>query len=226
MTRLLPTVFHVDSDAALRRQVEVLGRSAGLVVNGFETAAAFLEACRPEWPGCLVLDLQLPDQDGLDLLAGCARQGVFLPAVVVTGNTEVPQVVLAMKRGAVEVLEKPCTDQALLDAIHEALARDAWLRRRRARHLATGQALALLTPTEREVLCRMLAGKGYKQIATDLDVCSKTVETHRTRLRKKLGCHDLTQLLMRVLGYQLWFAALSPWERQHQPQLPSWLPDE
>lgn len=220
------TIFHVDADVRMRRRLEALAGAVGLPVKGHATAQAFRMACHPEQPGCLVVEFRLPDQGGLDLLADCARGGVFLPAVLVTSHAEIALAVEAMRRGAVHVLEKTCSDQALLDALHEALDRDTRQRPLRASHLATGQCLAQFTAGESDVLRLLLRGYGYKQIASTLQVSCKTVEARRARIRERLGCASAAELIKQVLSYQFWLAALPVWERQALPPQPDWLPFE
>jgi FixJ family two-component response regulator len=209
-----PTVFHVDDDGLVRRELAILLQSVGLPSEGYETVAQFLAACGPERPGCLVVALRLPDQSGLDLLRHCCRQGIHLPAVVLTGHGEVPLAVEAMKLGAVDFLEKPCSDHTLLGSIRNALTLDGQRRQERARQMQTAHRLALLSPGERDVLRLMLAGKGYKTIAAELSISYKTVEARRAKIMHKMSCETLAGLLAFVLSYQYWCGSLPSWERE------------
>jgi FixJ family two-component response regulator len=215
-----PTVFHADPDGEARTGLAVLCRSARLPVEGFETGAQLLAVCRPERAGCLVLEARLPDQSGLDLLGCCGSQGIFLPVVFLAADASVPVAVEAMKRGAVDFLLKPCDERALLDGVRQALAVDAHSRPERARHQRTARLLALLKPGERNVLGRMLAGLGYKTIASELAISVKTVEVRRSKIMDKLGCETLAELLELLLSYRFWRESRPAWEVEEIPELP------
>jgi len=216
-----PTVFHVDDDLPVRRKLESLLQSVNLPVEGYETVAEFLARCGPERSGCLVVDLRLPDQSGLELLRCCARQGIHLPAIILTGHGEVALAVEAMKLGAIDFLEKPCSDHCRLESIRKALALDGRRRQERARQQQTARRLVLLSSGERDVLRLMLAGNGYKAIAAELAISYKTVEARRAKIMQKMGCETLAHLLALVLSYQYWCSSLPPWEQESPFQKPS-----
>jgi FixJ family two-component response regulator len=210
-------VYHVDGDPVWLRKVDALVRSVGLPIESYETGSQFLSCARPDQPGCLVTEARLPDLSGLDLVRRGARLGLFLPPIVLTAYAEVPLAVEAMKLGLVDFLEKPCSDQVLLDRIRSTLALDTRRRQERVRHQETAERLALLKPPETDVLRLLLVGKAYKAIACDLKISVKTVEARRSKLMEKMACESLAQLLAKVLSWQYWCATQAVWE---VPELP------
>jgi FixJ family two-component response regulator len=180
------TVFVVDDDDALRDSVCVLLRSTGLESAGFASARQFLDAYRDE-PGCLLLDVRMPDMSGLTLQEELAERRSRAPIVFMTGHGDVPMAVQAMKKGALDFIEKPYSDEDLLERIRRALAVDA--ARRQADAIVQG-----LTPREREVLEHLLAGRTGRAVAETLGVSPKTVEFHRARIMQKLGVRTREQL--------------------------------
>jgi len=189
------TVHVVDDDYDVRESLTMLLRSLGLRAAAYGSAAEFLEAVGPDPEGCLVVDVRMPGMSGLELQAELARRGVPLPAIVITGHADVPMAVAAMKGGAVDFLQKPFSDQALLDRVHEALRHDAEWRARRASVGDLGTRLARLTPREREVLERVTAGKPNKIIARELNLSTRTVEIHRARVMEKMRARSLADLV-------------------------------
>jgi len=198
-----PVVFVVDDDTAIRRSLGFLIESIGLAVESYETAEHFLDAYDPERPGCLILDVRMPGMSGLNLQEELAKRHAELPIIIVTGYAEVPMAVRALKSGAVDFIEKPFSDQLLLERVGEAIESDRQ-RRQARRELDEAVALfATLTIREREVLAGVVLGKPNKVIATELGVGTKTVEAHRAKLMKKLKVYslaDLIRLAMMVTG--------------------------
>ncbi len=190
-----PVVYVVDDDAAVFRAVGRLLAAEGLHVETFASPAEFLRAARREAPRCLVLDVRLPGQDGLDLQAYLQSTDLHIPIIFITGYGEIPMTVQAMKAGAVDFLTKPFTDCELLRAIDEALDRDrrsqAGLRDQRE---AEGR-YATLTPREREVFHLVVAGMPNKQIARQLAVTEQTVKVHRSRAMAKMRADSLAELV-------------------------------
>ncbi len=189
------TVHVVDDDYDVRESLTMLLRSLGLCAAAYGSAAEFLEAADPDLEGCLVVDVRMPGMSGLELQAELARRGMPLPAIVITGHADVPTAVAAMKGGAVDFLQKPFSDQALLDRVHEALRRGAEWRARRALAGDLGTRLARLTSREREVLERVAAGKPNKIIARELNLSTRTVEIHRARVMEKMRARSLADLV-------------------------------
>jgi len=196
-----PTVFIVDDDRGVRNSIRELLISVGLAVETFDSAQSFLDAFDSERPGCLVLDVRMAHMGGLALEAKLADMGAEIPIVFISGHGDISMAVNAIKRGAIDFVPKPYQEQHLLDAINEALQRDA---SRRAPALdAEGlpdERLQTLTPREREVLDLALKGHSSKVIAHELDISHRTVELHRSNLLEKLGAASISELLRLKLG--------------------------
>jgi len=190
-----PTVFVVDDDRAMRDSLRWLLESVGLSVRTYATAAAFLHEYEPSQPGCLVLDIRMPGMSGLDLQAELLRRGAGLPTIVVTGHAEVPMAVRAVKAGAVDFIEKPFSDQLLLDRVRQALEIDRQSREVRTRREEARRRLASLSAREREVLGLVVAGKANKEIAAALGLSPKTVEVHRAHVMSKMAADSLAELI-------------------------------
>ena len=192
------TVFVVDDDAAVCDALGMLLRAAGMEVETFRSAASFLKALRTGQTGCLVLDIRMPGMSGLDLQDELHRRKISIPIVFLTGHGDVPMAVRALKKGAVDFIEKPHEAERLVLAVLNALRMDDERRKQTNRHddlsvdLAT--RLATLSEREREVLERILEGKQTRQITEELCISVKTVEFHRARIREKLGVTTQAQL--------------------------------
>lgn len=190
-----PTVFVVDDDPALREALQWLLESEGFAVATYDSAEAFLAGYHPGQPGCLVLDVRMRGMSGLDLQARLVQEPVGLPIIIITGHGDVPMAVRAVKSGAVDFLEKPVSDAALLERVREALRLDAENRRQCARRGHVAARLARLTPRERQVMDRMVAGRANKAIALELGIAEKTVEVHRKRVLEKMGVRTAIELV-------------------------------
>ena len=192
-----PTVFVIDDDAAVRKAVSRLLRSAGIAVAGFASPGEFLAQYDPDMPGCLVLDLAMPDINGLQLQTTLAKKGCTLPIIFLTGHGDVSKSVQAMKHGAFDFFSKPVKEKDLLPAVRAAIERNAVARQEQARLSEICARLDTLTPREREVLEHVVAGKLNKQIASDLGITEATVKMHRARVMTKMkvqGVADLVRL--------------------------------
>ena len=190
-----PVVFVVDDDRAMRESLTWLLDSVGLRVRSYANARDFLAEYDPAQPGCLVLDVRMPGMSGLDLQAELARRGVELPTIVITGHAEVSMAVRAVKAGAIDFIEKPFSDQLLLDRVRQALEIDLEAREVRRRREDARRRLATLTAREREVLDLVVAGKANKEIASALGVSPKTVEVHRAHVMSKMYVDSLAELI-------------------------------
>jgi two-component system response regulator FixJ len=190
-----PIVFVVDDDRAMRESLRWLLESVGLTVRTYANAADFLREYEPTQTGCLVLDVRMPGMSGLDLQAELVRRGAGLPTIVVTGHAEVPMAVRAVKAGAVDFIEKPFSDQLLLDRVRQALEIDRLEREVRRRREEARRRLETLTAREREVLMLVAAGKANKEIAAELGLSPKTVEVHRSHVMSKMFVDSLAELI-------------------------------
>jgi len=192
-------LFVVDDDAAMRRSLAYLFESAGWRAASFESAHDFLDRYDGHVPGCLVLDVRMPLMSGLELQQTLKDHGVRLPIIFLTGHGDLAMAVQAMKSGACDFIEKPCKDQALLDAVTRAVQRSIEDCRINTQSRAALAALAALTAREREVAELMAAGKPNKIIARELGISDKTVQVHRHNTMEKLGVHsaaEIARLLM------------------------------
>jgi two-component system response regulator FixJ len=179
-------VHVVDDDAAIRRAMVRLLRSEGLTTVTYDSAQAVLNGASSLSFGCILLDLQMPGMDGLQLLARLSELGIELPVIVVTGHGDVATAVKAMKAGAVDFIEKPIDEVQLLAAIDAALKEKKSAARNRAVARAIEQ-MALLSPRERQVLEAIAIGRPNKLIAYDLGISVRTVEVHRAHMLDRLG---------------------------------------
>jgi two-component system response regulator FixJ len=189
------TVFVVDDDADLREALGWLFQSAGLRVKSYSTAQEFLTDYKPEEPGCLLLDVRMPGLSGLDLQEELRRRGVPPPIIIMTGHARVPMAVRALKGGAIDFIQKPFSDQSLLERIRQAIDLDRRTRQVRMEAAKFAALLAYLTPREREVMGLVIAGKPNKIIAADLGISPKTVEIHRGRVMEKMQVESVAELV-------------------------------
>ena len=195
MEELESIVFIIDDDPLYRVSTERLVRSVGLRVQSFESAREFLSSRRPNVPSCLVLDVRMPGLSGLDLQLELAKVGVQMPIIFVTGHGDIPMSVQAMKAGAVEFLVKPFRDQALLDAINQAIGRDRVARRQRVRNVELHRRYESLGPREREVFQLVVSGMLNKQIADKLGTTDRTIKFHRGQIMRKMEVKSLAELV-------------------------------
>jgi FixJ family two-component response regulator len=195
MSGRAPTVYVVDDEPATLKAVGRLLRAAGWSVAPFASPEEFLAKLDPAAPGCLVLDMSMPKLSGLEVQQALETRGCALPVVFLTGRSDVPSSVKAMKRGAADFLTKPVDEMDLLAAVGRAVERDASARKDRAEVAAVRERLATLTPREREVLERVISGKLNKQIAAELGTAEKTVKVHRGRVMEKTGAASVADLV-------------------------------
>lgn len=211
------TVFIVDDDDAIRDSLQVLLECAGFRAESFATPLAFLGSDAPSRPGCLLVDVRMPQMSGLDVQERLTRDGHAIPVVVMTGHGDVPLAVRAMKAGAVDFVEKPFEEEALLAAVRSALSRAAESRTAPAAPPATAPEqpapppaasappevlarLSALTPRELDVLRWLVAGKSNKVIAFELSISPRTVEIHRARVMEKMQADSLPTLVRMAIA--------------------------
>jgi FixJ family two-component response regulator len=190
-----PIVIIIDDDASFRKSAVRLMDSAGFTVRSFASSREFLRAGRPDGPACAVLDVRMHGMSGLELQKELAWAGIEIPIIFITGHGEIPMSVKAIKAGAVDFLTKPFREQALLDAIEQALARDRAGRQQRARLAAIRMHYDSLTPREREVMARVVSGLLNKQIAAELGTVEKTIKFHRAHIMRKMEAGSLAELV-------------------------------
>jgi RNA polymerase sigma factor (sigma-70 family) len=188
-------VYVVDDNAGMRRALRSLIHSAGLQAILFASPREFLEAQRPDLPGCLVLDVRFPGASGLDFQKELTQAGISIPIIFISAHADVPMSVQAMKAGAVEFLTKPFRDQAMLDAIHQAVERDRGRRQQDREVTALRELLRSLTPREREVLPLVVSGLLNKQIAAQIGISEAAVKVHRSQLIRKMGAGSVAELV-------------------------------
>ena len=188
------TVLVIDDDPDLRASIGRLLRSLDLDARLFASVSDFLNSDLPDGPACLVLDVRLPGQSGLDFqreLAGANRQ---VPIIFITGHGDIPMSVQAMKGGAIEFLTKPFRDQELLDAIQLGLSRDRSRRENEKALAALKKRFASLSPREREIVIQVAQGRLSKQIAGEIGIAEATVKVHRSRAMRKMNARSLPEL--------------------------------
>ena len=194
-----PIVFVVDDDQAMRNSLKWLIESVGMQVETYTSASEFIDSYYPGRAGCLLLDVRMPGMSGLELQAYLSRQEIRIPIVIITGHGDVSMAVRAMKAGAVDFIEKPFNDQALLDSIRNALDFDEQQRSLQAQRAEIAARLAQLTPREHEVMEMVTDGRSNKEIAAELGVSAKTVEAHRARVMDKMQADSLAELVRMAL---------------------------
>jgi FixJ family two-component response regulator len=190
-----PIVFVIDDDDSVRRGLERLLRSVGLEVEAFASSREFIARALPDRPACVVLDLRLPGASGLEVQETLARAGREIPIIFISGYADVASSVRALKAGAIDFLQKPFSDQALLDIVHEALTRSRESRRVKSELASIRLRFDTLTPRERDVLRLVLKGLLNKQIAAELGISEKTVKFHRGRVMEKTQAGSVAELV-------------------------------
>lgn len=200
MTEVEQTVFVVEDDEAVRDSLALLLKSEGLPVQTFKSGTAFLEKWTADMAGCIVLDIRMPGLDGMAVHKVLNERKSLLPIIFVTGHGDVPLAVEAMRRGSFDFIEKPYREGELLDKVKAALIADAEARKLLGEQQLIINRIRSMTPREREIMDRMIAGQANKVIAIELEISQRTVEIHRSRVMHKMGTHSLAQLVRMYLS--------------------------
>ena len=194
-----PIVFVVDDDEAIRGALRLLLKSVGLAAVAFSTAQEFLSTYEPSHPGCLVLDVRMPEMSGLELQQQLNIRGAVIPVIFISGHGDIPMAVEAIQQGAFDFLQKPFRDQDLIDRIQRALAKDRTSRAELQERVLIRERIRTLTPREAEVLKLVTNGKPNKVMAGDLGLSQRTIEIHRSRVMEKMAASSIAQLVRMVL---------------------------
>ena len=190
-----PLVHVIDDEEALRRSVSFLLKTSGYAVSTWSSGVAFLKEARHVEPGCILLDIRMPEMDGLAVQQTLSERGIGLPVIVLTGHGDIDMAVAAMKAGAIDFLQKPFDKASLVDAVEQGIGRLDGAAEDRDRASAAGVRIACLTPRERDVLRGLAQGLPNKTIAYTLDISPRTVEVHRANMMTKLGVRSLSDAL-------------------------------
>ena len=190
--------YIIDDDEAIRDSLRWLMQSRDISCQTYSSAESFLEAWDASFSGCLVLDIRMEEMSGNELFDQLIERGCLLPAIFLTGHGDVPLAVSTLKNGAFDFIEKPFNDNLLVDRVIEALRLDETRRHAAASTDAVKQRLAALTPREKQVMERILAGKLNKVIAYELNLCMRTIEEHRASLFRKAGVRTAVELAQLV----------------------------
>lgn len=188
-------VYIVDDDHAIRKALVLLLHSVGLKGEAFASAEKFFESYDPAVPACLILDVRLPGANGLVVQRQLRQRGIDLPVIVISGHADVPMAVQAVRDGAIDFLEKPFRDQDLLDRVFQALERDKQARRVAQQRAAMADRFATLTTRERLVLDLVVAGKANKEMAHELSITPKAVESRRSKIMAKTKARSIADLV-------------------------------
>jgi FixJ family two-component response regulator len=195
MSKEQAIVFVIDDEASVRESLQDLFRSVGLGVELFASTGEFLERELPNIPSCIVLDVRLPGSSGLEFQQALLKANIELPIIFISGHSDIPASVRAMKSGAIEFLTKPLRELELLDAVQIGISRDR-VRRQEAKQVAEfRERLNSLTPREREVFALVISGRPNKEIAAQLGMSEMTVKVHRSQVTRKMQAKSLIDLV-------------------------------
>lgn len=199
MTSQENTVYIVDDDPSVRHSLTFLIESVGQQVKTYSSPSEFLAEYREEGPGCLILDVRMPEISGLDVQEQLNKDGFTLPIIIITGHADVPMAIRALKAGAFDFIEKPFNDQVLIERIQQAIEHCHNLTKKHQQRQESMDRLSKLTPREKQVLEGVVAGKSNKVIAKELDISIKTIEVHRANLMAKMDADSLSDLIRKTL---------------------------
>ena len=203
MNETAATVFIVDDDEQIRRYCELIVQHAGLPSEQFGSAREFLDGYDPARPGCLLLDIRMPDMSGLELQQELNRRGAVIPVIFATGVAEIPVAVEAMQHGAFDYLQKPISQEDLLDRVRRALSFDATTRASLLERRQAEERFESLTEREREILAMVVSGLSNKEAAARMKLSARTVEIHRASLMRKTGARNTAHLVRMAMELQI-----------------------
>ena len=217
MTTREPIVHVIDDEADVRQALALLMRSVNLASRTYASAQEFLAGYPAGSPGCLVVDVRLPGMSGLELQDRLKEAGITLPVIVMTGHGDIQMAVRAMRAGALDFVEKPFHDQALLDRVHEGIERSLQLQDVAGEHRELQRRYASLTEREKQVMAQVIEGRPNKLIADELGLSTRTVETHRAHIIEKMGATSLSHLVRMAIAVMPAIAGVGLVERRRQP---------
>lgn len=189
-------VYLVDDDFAIRDSLTLLIRAAGQTVKAYESAGDFLKGYEPERPGCLLLDVRMPEMGGLELQEELIKRNITIPIIFISGHAKIPDSAKAFRAGAVDFLEKPFDTQLLLERINEAMDKDINSRTQRIRKYELQCRLSQLSNREKQVLRLIVSSHSNKESAKILNISNRTIDAHRARIMNKLQAENLADLVM------------------------------
>jgi len=195
MTGKPETVYIIDDEQDVRDALQMLLKSIGLTVETFASAGDFLDQYQMEWPGCILVDIRMPGMSGIELQKKLNTMGAPIPVIVISGHADVPTAVRVIQEGAVDLLEKPISDQELLDKVQAAINSDHELREIYLENKQVQSCYDQLTPREKEIMNEVALGKMNKVIAYELDITTRTVELHRAHVMEKMQARSLADLV-------------------------------
>jgi FixJ family two-component response regulator len=195
MNKKPETVYVIDDEQDVRDALRMLLKSISLDVETFASALEFLDHYRVDWPGCVLADIRMPGMSGIELQEKLNTMGAPIPVIVISGHADVPTAVRVIQEGAIDLLEKPFSDQRLLDKVHQAINRDRKLREAFLDQQRIQSCYDTLTPREKVIMSEVAAGKMNKVIAYELDITTRTVELHRAHVMEKMQARSLADLI-------------------------------
>ncbi len=195
MTGKPETIYIIDDEQDVRDALQMLLKSIGLTVEIFSSAGDFLDQYQMEWPGCILVDIRMPGMSGIELQKKLNAMGAPIPVIVISGHADVPTAVRVIQEGAVDLLEKPISDQELLDKVQAAINSDHELREIYLENKQIQNCYDHLTPREKEIMNEVTLGKMNKVIAYELDITTRTVELHRAHVMEKMQARSLADLV-------------------------------
>lgn len=198
-----PTVYIVDDDQAVRDSLKFLVESNGQAAQTFATAQAFLDSYNPDMPGCLLLDVRMPEMNGFELQKELQKRQMTLPIIFISAHGTVPTAVRALKSGAIDFIMKPFNNAALLERIDQAIEADKTLRKELYRKREIAERIACLTRREQDVMHLLIEGKPAKKIAEQLGISNKTVDVHRSHIMEKLEIKSVAELVKMVVTLEI-----------------------